>query len=70
MEWEFVFCALWTFFYGICSIAMIADYAKYRYAADIVAAIFSIVATGIYGYDAFLRFKARRAVQSDAVGAA
>ena len=66
METEFVFCALWTFFYAICSIAMIAAYANY--VADIVAAIFSIVATGIYGYDAFLRFKARRAVQSDALG--
>lgn len=54
---EFIFCAVWTLFYLI---AVILAIASANIAAFAVAALFGIVSLGMYGYDAFLKFKGWR----------
>ena len=58
---EFVFCALWSFFYLATSIDMSVN-ASYVSAFG-AAAFFGFVACAVYGYDAFLKFQGWRAGQ-------
>lgn len=55
---EFVFCALWTFFYLIAASLVAAQ--SYVSEANIVAGIFGFIAMVLYGYDAFLKFQGIR----------
>lgn len=55
---EFVFCAIWTFFY-ILAASLVADL-SYLSEGNTVAAIFGFIAMVLYGYDAFIKFMAIR----------
>nr|CAD7606532.1 unnamed protein product [Timema genevievae] len=55
---EFVFCALWVFFYLLAA-SLAADYGKADEAFG-AAAFFGFCAMVVYGYDAFLKFNGVR----------
>nr|CAD7447254.1 unnamed protein product [Timema bartmani] len=55
---EFVFCALWVFFYLLAA-SLAADYGKSDEAFG-AAAFFGFCAMVVYGYDAFLKFNGVR----------
>ncbi|KAJ9584931.1 hypothetical protein L9F63_020737 [Diploptera punctata] len=55
---EFVFCAVWTFFYAIAA-GLAADYGRIQEAFG-AAAFFGFCAMVLYGIDAFLKFNAIR----------
>ena len=59
---EFIFCAIWTAFYLLAA-SLAADYAKVDEAFG-AAAFFGFCAMVVYGYDAWLKF---RAVKSGAL---
>ena len=60
---ELGFCGLWTFFYFTCALDLAVQASKYSVSAFAAASFFSFVAIGIYGFDAFLKFKAFKAGQ-------
>ena len=60
---ELGFCGLWTFFYFTCALDLAVQASKGSVSAFAAASFFSFVAIGIYGFDAFLKFKAFKAGQ-------
>ena len=59
-----VFCSLWSFFYLTTAIDNAVNAAKYENTAALSAlSFFAFVAAGVYGFDAFLKFKLWRAGQ-------
>ena len=60
---ELGFCGLWTFFYFTCALDLAVKASKGSVSAFAAASFFSFVAIGIYGFDAFLKFKAFKAGQ-------
>lgn len=55
---EFGYCAVWTLFYAIAAIIMAVKGTQDD--AWAAAAFFGFVGTGLYGFDAFLKFKGWR----------
>lgn len=55
---EFVFCAVWTFFYLLAA-SLAADYGRHDEAYG-AAAFFGFAAMVVYGFDAYLKFVAVR----------